>query len=322
MRDRLLHAALAAVWCAAAPVHTSEAAAAGPPDLPRHELILARHSDAARTDYDVWRMCGDGSQLAALVVEEGHQFQLSVAPDGSEFLYTSRPPGGKGDIWRRGFGRGEPVNLTDHPANDVQPAWSPDGKRVAFFSDRDAEKPDLYLLELEDGSITRLTDNAFHDSGAAWSPDGGSILFTRYFPGSEEAAERREGAGEIFRLDLASGEEVQLTELGGYNGDVTYAPDGSWIAFHRAADGGVELWRIDADGSDPRPLTDTPIDEYTPRFSPDGGWIAFTAGSGHDGLGTFDLYLMRPDGSDRRLLNAAPNTEAWHEWRPGEHTCR
>ena len=288
-------------------------------DLPRHEMIFARHSDPGREDYDVWRMCGDGTQLASLVVEPDDQIQLSVSPDGEEFLYTGKVEG-KRDVWKRPFGRGEPVNLTSHPADDTSPAWSPDGRRVAFFSDRDAEKKELYVLDLESGSVERLTHDEHYDSEASWSPDGAGIVFTRYFPAPESGD--HEGRGEIVRLDLESREETQLTRLGGYNGGLSHSPDGATIAFHRVADGRAEIWLIDRDGGNPRPITDTFVDEYSPEWSPDGRWIAFTAGVGHDGLGTFDLWLMRPDGTGRRILNRAGNTEAWHKWRPGDHFCR
>jgi TolB protein len=288
-------------------------------DLPRHELILSRHSDAERKDYDVWRMCGDGTQLASLVVLPGHQIQLAVSPDGEELLYTDRASG-KGEVWRRPFGRGEPVNLTAHPADDSASAWSPDGRRIAFFSDRDGGRPELYLLDLESGELERRTENDFHDSGAAWSPDGAWLVLTRFFPAPEGGD--HQGRGEIVRLDLATGEETQLTDLGGFNGGLSVSPDSGTIAFHRSAEEGVEIWLMDADGTDPRAITDTFVDEYSPEWSPDGRWIAFSAGVGHDGLGTFDLWLMRPDGSDRRLLHAGANTEAWHKWRPGDHFCR
>jgi TolB protein len=287
-------------------------------DLPRQELVFARHSDPGRRDYDIWRMCGDGTQMASLVTEPGNQVTLTVSPDGDELVYTSVTEGQR-DLWRRRFDDPAAVNLTDHPAEDSQPAWGPDG-RIAFFSDRDTERLELYLLDLSDGTVQRLTHNDLYDSGAAWAPDGSSILFTRFFPeveGSEES-----GHGEVIRLDLATGEERQLTELGGYNGGLSYSPDGRQVAFHRAADGGSELWIMNSDGSEPRALTDTFIDEYSPAWSPDGRWIAFAAGVGNDAMGTFDLWIMRPDGSRRQVLSTAANTEMEHHWRPGEHYCR
>ncbi len=313
-------AALAVLMLSLSGTVTAAAQTAPPaPALPRHEIIFARHGDDARKDYDIWRMCADGTQMASLVVEPGHQFQVTVSPDGTEFAYSSKSDADR-DIWKRPFGRGEAVNLTKHPAEDSSPAWSPDGSRIAFFSTRDAEKPELYVLGLADKSVRRITDNPHYESGAAWTPDGKQILMTRFFPKLDGG--EHEGAGEIFRIDLATGQEVQLTRLGGYSGDVSLSPDGKSVTFHRVADGRAELWIMGADGSKPRALTDTFVDEYTPRWSPDGNWIAFTAGTGHDGLGTFDLWIMRPDGSHRQVLNRAGNTEAWLEWRPGDHHCR
>ena len=287
-------------------------------DLPRHELIFAHHADAARADYDVWRMCGDGTQMASLVSEPGRQLQIAVSPDGDEFIYSSVTDG-QSDLWLRRFDEKEAVNLTSNPAEDSQPAWGPDG-RIAFFSDRDAEKLELYILDPRDGSLRRMTENAFYESGAAWAPDGSALVFTRYVPPPE--GEEHGGRGEVIRLDPATGEERPLTNHGGYNGGLSYSPDGRFITFHRTAEGGSELWIMEADGSNPRPLTDTTIDEYSPEWSPDGRWIAFTAGVGNDSLGTFDVWIMRPDGSRRQVLNKAANTEGWQKWRPGDHHCR
>ena len=258
-----------------------------------------------------------------LAYEHTHQlndvfdFEWSV---GLRYATFDEKMDGAYDIWRRPVGRGEATNLTDNPAEDSQAAWSPDGKRIAFFSNRDAEKLELYLLELESGAIRRLTENTFYDSGAAWSPDGRRIVFTRYSPAPEGA--EHGGAGEIIELDVASGEERQLTELEGYNGGLAYSPDGATIAFHRVADGRSEIWFVGADGSDPRSLTDTFIDEYSPEWSPDGEWILFSAGVGSDGHGTFDLWLMRADGTDRRVVSKAANTEGWQKWLPAPHYCR
>jgi Tol biopolymer transport system component len=79
------------------PVETEEI-----PDLPRHTLVFANHSDVARQDYDIWRICADGTQMASLVVLPGQQAQLAISPDGNELVYTSKV-NGVNDIWRRSF---------------------------------------------------------------------------------------------------------------------------------------------------------------------------------------------------------------------------
>lgn len=284
--------------------------------LPRHAIVFAQHSDAARKDYDLWQVAADGTQLASVVVGPGHQTQFTISPDGNELIYVDGESGRR-DLFQRRFGGGPATNLTDSSSNDSGPVWSPDGSQVLFASDRHDSRPELYVLSLSDHRVRRITQNSLHDSGGSWSPDGTRVLLTRYLPAPEGA--ETPGHGAIFELNLETSEEKQLSDLGGYCGAPRYSPDGGTIAFHRTTASGSEIWLMNADGSDPRALTNTYVDEYSPSWSPDGRWMAFTAGTGSDGRGTFDLWLMKPDGSRRRLVLAAANTQMSPQWRPGEH---
>jgi TolB protein len=243
-----------------------------------------------------------------------------VAPDGRSFLYVNTVDGQR-DIFRKSFGSGEVQNLTSHPANDGSPFFSPDGSRIGFFSNRDGGKAELYVLTLADSGLRRLTADTLHDGEGSWSPDGRHIRFTRFFPAVPGGS--RAAAGEIMELELATGTLRQITSLGnGYNGGLSHSPDGRRLAFHRSSETGSEIWTMNADGSDAPAITQTRINEYGPEWSPDGNWLAITAGTGDLSAGRFDLWLLRPDGSERRLLAATENAESWHRWRTGEFTCR
>ena len=89
----------------------------------------------------------------------------------------------------------------------------------------------------------------------------------------------------------------------------SWSPDGTAIAFSgRVAEDGEEwfVYTMELDGSEPAQLApDLPApEENLPTWSPDGSTIAFVA----DGGGTmeegwpYELWLVAPDGSDRRLL--------------------
>ena len=51
-----------------------------------------------------------------------------------------------------------PINLTNHPAEDSNPSWSPDGTRIAFDSDRDGNL-EIYVMEADGANPINLTNN-------------------------------------------------------------------------------------------------------------------------------------------------------------------
>jgi len=86
-----------------------------------------------------------------------------------------------------------------------------------------------------------------------------------------------------------------------------WSPDGGRIAFvstREPASVPGQAWNaiyiMKADGSDVRRLTPSGVADYSPAWSPRGDLIACTSGSGVAG-GT-DLYAMKLDGTDRRLI--------------------
>ena len=102
------------------------------------------------------------------------------SPDGEHIAFASQV-GSDYDIFvAAAEGSGEPVNLTDDPANDFLPAWSPDGSTIVFQSDRCAkgERTDLFAMDA-DGSAVRRLSRGFAEQ-ATWSPDGRWLVFNSF----------------------------------------------------------------------------------------------------------------------------------------------
>ncbi len=102
-----------------------------------------------------------------------------------------------------------------------EPEWSPDGGAVAFRGGHGfaaVSRPDgrpnpshIFVVTNIGGRgtpvIAQITDDAeCQDSWPHWSPDSSSIVFTRARP------ERNEEHGDVWAVDLVSGEETQLTD--------------------------------------------------------------------------------------------------------------
>lgn len=110
----------------------------------------------------------------------------------------------------------------------------------------------------------------------------------------------RDSNYDLFRLDLRTGEESQLTFDPAADSYPSVSPSGKQIAFQSDRDGDFDIYIMDADGSNLRQITDNTVIDRLPAWSPDGEWILFAADTQADG--NFDLYALRPDGSALRLV--------------------
>lgn len=230
----------------------------------------------------------------------------------------------------------------DQPYN---PRLSPDGTLVAFC---DAQDPDdfysgLYVVPADGSATYPLTpSNRFYsDSGGywilspSWHPDGNKILVTNGDPGGTYG-------GKIVEVTYPGGVDTDL-----WTPDVqtptqreeghrpVYSPDGTKIAFivNIQPGGGGDLtrqglWVMDADGSN-----DAIIDNWDNSntnagylyggsqfaWSNDSQWIAYVDRGFAGGDGTFSVYKIQPDGTNKTLLadgssGTVPHHVAWGAW--------
>jgi TolB protein len=110
----------------------------------------------------------------------------------------------------------------------------------------------------------------------------------------------RTGSAEIFRIDPANGDAVNLTCSPDSNDRYpAWSPDGSAIAFTSDRDGTYNLYVMKANGSQVRQLTyeKAPAVAYHPNWSGDGSKIVF--GFHSDKASTCSIA---PDGSDFRVI--------------------
>ena len=110
-------------------------------------------------------------------------------------------------------------------------------------------------LTPEEISAARLTPPVMWKMGrlasASLSPDGTKALYavTRY-----NMSENR-GLSQIYVRDMASGEEVALTDNTSNNNDPQWSADGSAIYFTSNRSGEMQLWQMGVDGSAPKQIT-------------------------------------------------------------------
>lgn len=141
----------------------------------------------------------------------GEIFTPSFSPDGQRIVFSALV-GGFSDLFIYDLARGSLRRLTDDAFADLQPAWSPDGLTIAFVTDRYSTKlpildPGNYRLgaiEVASGELRRLPSfEGGKNINPQWAPAGRSLYFV------SDAS----GISNLYRLDLASGERRQLTDL-------------------------------------------------------------------------------------------------------------
>jgi TolB protein len=87
-------------------------------------------------------------------------------------------------------------------------------------------------------------------------------------------------------------------------GNLSWSPDGQYIAFDAMKDGISQMFTVNADGSDLVQLTFGGENSYRPSWSPDGENIIFGSSSQDildpSGIPVQQIYIMKSDGSEVR----------------------
>lgn len=241
----------------------------------------------------------------------------SLAPDGNKIAYNrifreyrtwKRYSGGQADdIWIYDFKTKESQNITNNDAQDIIPMWA--GSKVYFLSDRDFTM-NLFSYDLNTKVTKKITN--FTD-------------FDVKFPslGSQHIA--FENGGEIYLMDLAteSVNKVPITvaadfptarssyvEVRDNIAGMDISSDGNRALF--VARG--ELFTVPKETGNTRNLSQSSgVHERNAVWSPDGKWIAFIS----DETGEDEIYLIKPDGSDKMQLTKDANSYRYELlWSP------
>jgi dipeptidyl aminopeptidase/acylaminoacyl peptidase len=125
-----------------------------------------------------------------------------------------------------------------------------------------------YLMLMRPSDIEKLR---FPDTPTL-SPDGMEIVFSLNYLdlGVDEYR------SQLWTVPTAGSAEPRRLTHGPSDTDPAYSPDGRWLAFCRAIEGGVpQLWVMPTNGGEPRCLTDATLGVSSPLWSPDSKSIVF-----------------------------------------------
>jgi Tol biopolymer transport system component/DNA-binding winged helix-turn-helix (wHTH) protein len=190
------------------------------------------------------------------------------------------------------------VPFTSFPGREDMPALSPDGNQIAFvWAGEDGRNVDIYVKSVNGERPLRITTDPSYDIRPAWSPDGQKIGFIRYDHHSE-----RHNAMVVSAL--GNGSERMLFSLSNYSANLTWSPDGKFIATSESSPGtkatSIVLYSFETGVL--QKLTSPPGyygSDSMPIFSPDGRFVAFVR---ENTPITGDIYVVPVTGGEPRRI--------------------
>lgn len=208
-------------------------------------------SALGKNGWDIVMYSLDLERMVAFPHFGGTNLSPSWSPDGTKLAWSSSRAGDP-DIYVADASGSNLHRVSSNRGPDVSPTWNrKTGAQIAFVSGHTG-LPQVYTMEADGTNQQRMTDQGYAVS-PSWSPNGQFLALAwvrKYGPGEP-------GSRDIYLMDAASKQWVQLTHDGGKNDSPSWSPDGRHVVFQSTRGGSEQIWMMLADGSKPRQLTFT-----------------------------------------------------------------
>jgi len=254
---------------------------------------------------EIWAMDYDGSNQHPLTSLRSISLTPRWAPDSSRIAFTCYAKSGTGpaspQICLYSMDAGRVVSFPHFKGTNSAPSWSRDGSKIVFSSSMNGN-PELYSVGASGGDLKRLTFANGASTSPAWNPKTGSIAFVsdrsgvpKLYVMSSDGTDpqnldlpdkgylidpswapngpllafswrRPSGNYDIYIMDVATRQIIELTRDAGRNERPSWAPDGRHLVFESTRGGTRQIWSMLADGSQARQLTTTGHNE-SPNWS-------------------------------------------------------
>jgi hypothetical protein len=206
----------------------------------------------------IWRMelSSAGGRVASeeeFLVSTGENDAPQLSPDEHQIVFRSGRSGPP-QIWKSSANGSDPWQMTffdeGYPGT---PRWSPDGKWIAFDYHTVTHRSQIYMIDSEGRNLHAVTSGDYENSVPSWSRDGVAIYF----------ASNRTGDWQVWRRELPTGQETQVTRRGGFAAFEAY--DAKTLYYSKFEGGGI--WSMSTGGGEEQHITDALHRGYWGHFA-------------------------------------------------------
>jgi len=258
-----------------------------------------------------------------------------INQQGCDQIYTMSVDGKKNDpdndytLVSTGKGRttcgyylpdGRVIYSSTHAAMDACPEAPSFGNGRYLWAIYDSY--DIYVANPDGSNPEVLIGGDGYDAEPTVSPDGKYVIYTS----------TRSGDLELWRFEIETGEDIQLTDSIGYDGGAFFSRDSQKIVWRASRPEGeaaeaftnllnqglvepsdLNVFVADIDGSNVEQITDLPGANWAPFFHPDGERVLMS--SNHHMIDTdarqFDIFLISRDGTAPKQLTHSGTFDAF-----------
>jgi Tol biopolymer transport system component len=237
----------------------------------------------------------------------------SWSPDGAQVAYSRR-------VENR---TAEPAKLWSRNANfelyrtAFLPSYDPSGEHLAVTMMNPDQTSSLLIVD-EGKPARAILERKELILGTQWSHDGRRIIFAIGFfssfldfaVGNKKPIDRVNGGAQVGVINPDGSDFHLITSGPNNNAFPSFSPDGKQIVYRTAGPDGEGLRIMNLQDHSAKVLTK--LYDNFPAWSPGGDTIAFVRKTN----GNFEIFTIRPDGTDLRQLTNTPGNEAHVAWSP------